>query len=128
MMGLSPMGSNDVPAVHPTRIQLPSVPANRSWRHWKPDCTPDQLITTESLRNAAAAVCATAGSTNAVLHLLAIAEEAGVEFELNEFDEISRRTPVIADLKPGGRIPGLRHVRGGWNRGAGPSPVRQPDC
>jgi dihydroxy-acid dehydratase len=65
--------------------------------------TPDQLITTESLRNAATAVCATAGSTNAVLHLLAIAEEAGVAFELNEFDEISRRTPVIADLKPGGR-------------------------
>jgi dihydroxy-acid dehydratase len=67
------------------------------------NCRPSDLITPVSLRNAAAAVCATAGSTNAVLHLLAIATEAGVEFELNEWDSISARTPVITDLKPGGR-------------------------
>ncbi|MCX7557835.1 dihydroxy-acid dehydratase, partial [Xanthomonadaceae bacterium JHOS43] len=57
-----------------------------------------------SIRNAAVAATATAGSTNAVLHLLAIAREAGFSFTLDEFDAISRRTPVIADLKPGGRF------------------------
>jgi len=62
------------------------------------------MITHESLRNAATVVTATAGSTNAVLHLLAIAREAGVEFDIDEFDDISRRTPIIGDLKPAGRF------------------------
>ncbi|MEE4175684.1 MAG: dihydroxy-acid dehydratase [Xanthomonadales bacterium] len=103
MLGLSPMGANDIPAVHPAkpdaareagRLVLDAHAAKRR---------PSTLITPTSLRNAAAAVCATAGSTNAVLHLLAIAAEAGVPFELNEWDAIAADTPVIADLKPGGR-------------------------
>jgi dihydroxy-acid dehydratase len=103
VLGLSPMGANDVPATHADkpgtahdagRLVMDALRAGRK---------PSDLITTESLRNAAAAVCATAGSTNAVLHFLAIAAEAGVPFELNEWDSISARTPVIADLKPGGR-------------------------
>jgi len=104
MLGLSPMGANDVPAVHEDKIRVAYEAGRQVMDALRERCTPDQLITPASLRNAAAAVCATAGSTNAVLHLLAIAEEAGVAFELNEFDEISRRTPVIADLKPGGRF------------------------
>jgi dihydroxy-acid dehydratase len=62
------------------------------------------MISVDSLRNAAAVTTATAGSTNSVLHLLAIAREAGVEFNIDEFDEISRRTPIIGDLKPVGRF------------------------
>jgi dihydroxy-acid dehydratase len=104
MMGLSPMGTNDVPAVHPDKERVAFEAGQAVMAALEAGLTPDQLINTESLRNAATAVCATAGSTNAVLHLLAIAEEAGVTFELNEFDEISRRTPVITDLKPGGRF------------------------
>lgn len=104
MLGLSPMGFNDVPAVHPDKNAVAFKAGEQVMAALAAGRTPDQLITTESLRNAAAAVCATAGSTNAVLHLLAIAEEAGVPFDLNEFDEISRRTPVIADLKPGGKF------------------------
>ncbi len=104
LMGLSPMGANDVPAVHPAkggeakrcgRLVLDMVRAGTGGRHF---------VTPESLRNAARGVSATAGSTNAVLHLLAIAQEADVPFSIDEFDDASRRTPVIADLKPGGRF------------------------
>jgi dihydroxy-acid dehydratase len=104
MMGLSPVGTNDVPAIHPDKNTVAFQAGQQVMAALEAGRTPDQLINSVSLRNAATAVCATAGSTNAVLHLLAIAEEAGVDFELNEFDEISRRTPVIADLKPGGRF------------------------
>jgi dihydroxy-acid dehydratase len=103
VLGLSPMGANDVPAVHPRKQEVAFEAGRQVMAALAGGLTPDRIITTLALRNAATAVCATAGSTNAVLHLLAIAEEAGAEFELNEFDEISRRTPVVADLKPGGR-------------------------
>jgi dihydroxy-acid dehydratase len=65
---------------------------------------PSQILTRKALENAIAAVAATGGSTNAVLHLLAIAQEAGVELTIDDFDRISARTPLIADLKPGGRF------------------------
>ncbi|MGF1456283.1 MAG: dihydroxy-acid dehydratase [Alphaproteobacteria bacterium] len=103
-LGLSPMGANDVPAVHSAkpdearrcgRIVMDLVASGTR---------PRSLITETSLRNAARGVSATAGSTNAVLHLMAIAKEAGVDFALDEFDAASRATPVIADLKPGGRF------------------------
>lgn len=102
-LGLSPMGANDVPAVHPDKddqarrcgaLVMDMVERGQSAR---------ALITHQSLTNAATLVTATAGSTNAILHLLAIGREAGVEFVLDEFDAIARRTPVITDLKPGGR-------------------------
>ncbi len=102
-LGLAPMGLNDIPAPDPAKgeaarrcgeLVMQLVHAERSAR---------SFITPESIRNAAVAVTATAGSTNAILHLLAIAREANVEFALDEFDAISRETPVIADLKPGGR-------------------------
>src|SRR3990170_2742421 len=106
-LGLSPMGLNDIPAVHPDkpgaareagRILVDALAGERNAR---------SFITPTSLRNAAVAGTATAGSTNLILHLLAIAREAGVgeaEFNIDMFDEIARATPVIADLKPGGRF------------------------
>jgi dihydroxy-acid dehydratase len=104
VLGLSPMGLNDIPAVHADKPKAAHAAGLAVMDALKHERRPSQLITVQSLRNAAAAVCATAGSTNAVLHLLAIAAEAGIDdFQLNEFDEISARTPVIADLKPGGR-------------------------
>ncbi len=102
-LGLSPLQLNDIPALHADKnaaahrcgeLVMAMLARGQSAR---------TLITQSSLRNAARAVAATAGSTNAVLHLLAIAHEAGVEFQLDEFDAASRNTPVIADLKPGGR-------------------------
>ncbi len=103
VLGLSPMGSNDIPAVHPDKPAAARDAGRQVMAALAAGRRPAALITPESLRNAAAAVCATAGSTNAVLHLLAIAAEAGVPFELNEWNAISEATPVIADLKPGGR-------------------------
>ena len=72
------------------------------------------MITRASLENAIAAVAATGGSTNAVLHLLAVAYEAGIELELEDFDRISSRTPLLADLKPGGQyVAADLHAAGG---------------
>jgi dihydroxy-acid dehydratase len=68
------------------------------------DVRPSQVITREAIENAVAAVAATGGSTNGVLHLLAIADELGIEFSIDEFDRIAERTPVVADIKPGGRF------------------------
>ncbi len=68
------------------------------------DLRPSRIITRKSIENAIASVAATGGSTNAVLHLLAIAREAGVDLTIDDFDSISNRTPLIADLKPGGRF------------------------
>ena len=102
-LGLSPLGYNDVPAIHedkPETARLCGELVMQRLRDGSP--TPRELITAASLRNAARAVSATAGSTNAALHLLAIAHEAGVAFDLEEF-EAAAHTPVIADLNPGGR-------------------------
>lgn len=103
VLGLSPMGANDVPALHPAK----PAEARRCGRVVTEallgDRRPSALITTTSLDNAVAAVVSSGGSTNAVLHLLAIAREAGVDYPLARFDELARRTPVLADLKPAGR-------------------------
>lgn len=102
-LGLSPLQLNDIPAVHPDKAGAAHACGElvmRLLRDGGP--TPRALLTSMALRNAARAVSATAGSTNAALHLLAIAHEAGVEFGLEEF-ESAASTPVIADLKPAGR-------------------------
>lgn len=102
-LGLSPLQLNDIPALHadkPGAAHACGELVMQRLRDGGP--TPRQLVTRPALRNAARAVSATAGSTNAALHLLAIAHEAGVAFDLEEF-EAAARTPVIADLKPGGR-------------------------
>jgi dihydroxy-acid dehydratase len=106
VLGLSPMGLNDIPAVHPDKAGAAHAAGAAVLHALEHNRRPRDLITPASLKNAAAAVTATAGSTNAVLHLLAIAREAGLsqtDFDIDQFDAISRATPVIADLKPGGR-------------------------
>ena len=103
-LGLSPMGVNDIPAIHEEKFDAMRRSGMRLVEQVREDFKPRGLITRESLRNAATVVTATAGSTNAVLHLLAIAREAGVDFDIDEFDEISRKTPIIGDLKPAGRF------------------------
>jgi len=105
-LGLSPMDLNDLPATHPDKPKAARRAGERVVEACLKARRPRELITPRSLRNAAAAVTATAGSTNAVLHLLAIAREAGLgpeDFDIDVFDSVSRSTPVIADLKPGGR-------------------------
>ena len=102
-LGLSPLHANDVPALHADKPQVARACGRLVMQRLQDGApTPRELITPTSLRNAARAVSATAGSTNAALHLLAIAHEAGVPFDLDEFEQAAR-TPVIADLKPGGR-------------------------
>ena len=103
MLGLSPMGANDVPAVHADKASQAERCGRLLMDMFNRQVSARSLITVDSLRNAATLVTATAGSTNAVLHLLAIAREAGCEFLIDEFDAIARQTPVITDLKPGGR-------------------------
>nr|MCU0755468.1 dihydroxy-acid dehydratase [Xanthomonadales bacterium] len=104
-LGLSPMGANDIPARACGERVMAELAAGRNARRY---------LTMEAFHNAITAVTATAGSTNAVLHLIAIAREAGLNLPLDAFDDISRRTPVLADLKPGGRFmaPDM-HLAGG---------------
>ena len=104
VLGISPMGANDIPALDPRKTEAAKRCGELVMRLIEDGVTARQVITKTALENAVASVAATAGSTNAVLHLLAIAREAGVDFSIDEFDRISARTPVIADLKPGGRF------------------------
>jgi dihydroxy-acid dehydratase len=113
-LGISPMGANEVPATDPSKEKTAFDCGKLVMQLLKDDIRPSQIITRESLRNAVASVAATGGSTNAVLHLLAIASDAGVKLDLKDFDEISARTPILADLKPGGRFtaPDMFHAGG----------------
>ncbi|MCM8748308.1 dihydroxy-acid dehydratase [Thermomicrobiaceae bacterium CFH 74404] len=103
VLGLSPMGYNAIPAVAPEKAEATREAGRRFMEVVRAGRTPKQFLTKSSFHNAIAAVAATGGSTNAVLHLIAIAHEVGIELKLEEFDEISRRTPVIADMKPWGK-------------------------
>jgi dihydroxy-acid dehydratase len=103
-LGISPMGSNGIPATVPEKDEAAFNAGKLVVDVLRRDLRPRQIITRKAIENAIAAVAATGGSTNAVLHLLAIAREAGVELTIDDFDRISARTPLIADLKPGGRF------------------------
>jgi dihydroxy-acid dehydratase len=103
-LGISPMGSNGIPATAPEKDQAAFDAGKLVVDLLKRDLRPSRIITRRALENAIAAVAATGGSTNAVLHLLAVAREAGIELDIDDFDRISERTPLIADLKPGGRF------------------------
>ena len=113
-LGLAPMGFNDIPAPDPAKSGVARACGERVMQLVREKRNARQFLSEAALRNAATAVTATAGSTNAVLHLIAIAREAGVELGLDAFDDISRSTPVIADLKPGGKYmaPDM-HLAGG---------------
>jgi dihydroxy-acid dehydratase len=102
-MGLAPMGLNDIPAPDPAKRDAARACGERVMELVRGGISARSFLSFDAIRNAAVAVTATAGSTNAILHLLAIAREAHVEFGLDEFETISRQTPVIADMKPGGR-------------------------
>jgi len=104
VMGISPMGSGMVPAVAEARTQVARECGELVMTVLARDLRPSRLITRESLENAIASACTTGGSTNVVLHLLAVAREAGVELEIDDFDRVSERTPLLGDLKPGGRF------------------------
>jgi dihydroxy-acid dehydratase len=103
-LGISPMGSNGVPATVPEKDEAAFQAGKLVMELLRSDLRPSQILTRKAIENAIASVAATGGSTNAVLHLLAIAREAGVELTIDDFDRISDRTPLIADLKPGGRF------------------------
>jgi len=112
-LGVSPMGSASVPATAAERDGVAYRAGSLVMEALERGLTPRQIITRASLENAVAGVAATGGSTNAVLHLLSIAREAGVALDLDDFDRISRRTPLLADLKPGGRFTVIDLYRAG---------------
>jgi dihydroxy-acid dehydratase len=101
-LGISPGGLNGIPALHPSKNQAAKEAGRLVMQLVRDDVRPSQIITREALENAAASVAATGGSTNGVLHLLAIARELGIPFEIDDFDSIAGRTPIVASLKPGG--------------------------
>jgi dihydroxy-acid dehydratase len=103
-LGISPAGSAMVPAEDSDKRTVAERIGEMALRVLADDLRPLRIITRNSLENAIATVCASGGSTNGVLHLLAVAREAGVELDLDDFERISRRTPLLADLKPGGRF------------------------
>jgi dihydroxy-acid dehydratase len=103
-LGISPMGSNGIPATASEKDEAAFDAGKLVVEMLRRNLRPLQIITRQALENAIASVAATGGSTNAVLHLLAIAREAGIPLEIDDFDRISERTPLIADLKPGGRF------------------------
>ena len=104
VLGMAPMGSSSVPAMDPLKDEVAFQAGQLVMEALRQDLRPSRIITRDSLENAIATVATTGGSTNGVLHLLAIAWEAGVSLEIDDFDRISSRTPLLADLKPGGRF------------------------
>ncbi len=114
MLGISPMGFNGVPAVDARKAEVAFETGRLVMDLLRRGVTPRAIITRKALHNAIAGVMATGGSTNAVLHLLAIAREAGVRLSIDEFDRISRKTPLLADMKPWGNYTGPEmHEAGG---------------
>jgi dihydroxy-acid dehydratase len=113
MLGISPMGSAAVPATDPHKKDVAYRCGQLVMELLRRDLRPSQIITRPAMENAIASVMATGGSTNAVLHLLAVAREAGVPLTIDDFDRISARTPVLADLKPGGRFLALNMYQAG---------------
>ena len=102
MLGMSPMGWNDIPATDPRKDEVAFESGKLVMDLVRRGLTPRKIATRKSFENSIAGVMATGGSTNAVLHLLATARDFGVKLSIEDFDRISRKTPVVADLKPWG--------------------------
>jgi len=102
-LGLSPGGMNGIPALNRGKGDAAEQAGRLAMQLVRDDVRPSQIVTREALENAAASVAATGGSTNGVLHLLAIARELGIEFSIDDFDRIAARTPILASLRPGGQ-------------------------
>jgi dihydroxy-acid dehydratase len=103
VLGISPMGPSMVPAQYPSKAEVAYDAGKLVVDVLRRGVLPRDIITREALENAIAAVTSSGGSTNGVLHLLAVAREAGVELSIDDFDAISERTPLLCDLKPGGQ-------------------------
>ena len=103
-LGISPMGFNGVPAVDANKLDVARQAGRMVMELVRRNTQPKQIITRDAIENAIASVAASGGSTNAVLHLLAIAHEVGVDLDIDDFDKICARTPLLCELKPGGRF------------------------
>jgi dihydroxy-acid dehydratase len=113
MLGISPIGDSLMPAQEATKPQVARATGALVVDVLRRGLRPSELITRYGIENAIMAIAASGGSTNGVLHLLALAREAGVELEIDDFDTISERTPLLCDLKPGGRFVALDLYRAG---------------
>jgi len=102
-IGLSPSGLNGIPAEHPAKAAAAHRTGELAMDLVRRDVRPSSIVTRAAIENAIASVAATGGSTNGVLHLLAIAHEYGIDLDIDEFGAIADRTPVVGDLHPGGR-------------------------
>jgi dihydroxy-acid dehydratase len=103
VMGMSLPGDASIPAIDPRKAEHTRAAGRTLMRLLKEDVRPRDILTRQAFENAITAVVAMGGSTNAVLHLMAIAHEAQVELTLGDFDRISRSTPYVADMRPAGR-------------------------
>jgi dihydroxy-acid dehydratase len=103
-LGIAPMGLSSIPATNDAKAPAGMLAGKLTLELLKRNVTPSKIVTKAAIENAIAGVAATGGSTNAVLHLLAIAREAGISLSIDDFDRISSQTPILADLKPGGRF------------------------
>src|SRR4029453_8701237 len=113
-LGIAALGSGSVPATDPAKVGVARAAGEMAVKLAANGLRPRSIITRKAIENAIAVVAATGGSTNAVLHLMAIAKEAGVELALSDFDRISSRTPLLVDLKPSGRFVATElHAAGG---------------
>jgi len=112
-LGLSPAGLNGIPAEDPDKDAAARTAGELAMTLVRHDIRPRSLVTRESIENAIAAVAATGGSTNAVLHLLGLAHELDIPLGIDDFDTIASRTPIVADLHPGGRYTAADLYRAG---------------
>ncbi|MBI2093621.1 MAG: dihydroxy-acid dehydratase [Candidatus Omnitrophica bacterium] len=112
-LGLSIMGSASVPAMDARKDEVAIEAGKQVMDLLRRNLRPRQIVTRQALENAIATGAATGGSTNSVLHLLAIAKEAGVKLSIDDFDRISRKTPLLADLKPWGKYVAVDLYRAG---------------
>jgi len=113
-LGISPIGASGVPAFLPEKLDAAREAGRLVLELAKNDLRPSKIITAQAIENAIASVAASGGSTNAVLHFLAIANEMGIPLSIDDFDRISSKTPLLCDLKPGGQyVAADYHAAGG---------------